>query len=172
MIINFYPDSDNPGFDKAAKEYEKIWQEERDKIVAAIEKVSGLRFKEKVINAVTYGEISYSIPLMLQSNISIKHKRGTIVHELCHRLIVGNNIRLNVGFEDKNWNLEVHKHVDLILYDIWIELYGRDFAKKEIDYEISLWTGKDVSPYKLAWDWATKMSKEQRQKEFKKYLQK
>lgn len=170
MVINFYPESNNPIFEKAAKEYATIWKEEGDKIVTAIEKISKLKFKEKIVNALTYGEISYSLPLQLQSNISLEHKKGTLVHELCHRLIVGNDIRLNVSYEDKNWNLEVHKHADLILYDIFIELYGENFARKEIEYEISLWTGKDVSPYKIAWDWATSMTKEQRAEEFKKYL--
>lgn len=170
MIINFYPEQNNPDFEKAAGEYAKIWKKEGNKIVSVIEKVSGLKFKEKAINALTYDEISYSVPLQLQSNISLVHKKGTLVHELCHRLIVGNDIRLDVGYEDKNWNLEVHKHVDLILYDILVELYGEGFAKKEIEYEISLWTGKDISPYKIAWEWATSMTKEDRQKEFKKYL--
>lgn len=170
MIINFYPEQNNPIFEKAAREYAKIWEKEGDKILVAIEKISKLKFKERVINALTYGEISYSVPLQLESDISTKHKRGTLIHELCHRLVVGNDIRLDIGYEDKNWNLEVHKHVDLIMYDIFIELYREDFANKEIEYEISLWPGKDISPYKLAWDWALSMTKEERQKEFKKYL--
>ena len=44
MIIKFYPESDNPVFEKAAREYAKIWQKEGDKIVTAIEQISGLKF--------------------------------------------------------------------------------------------------------------------------------
>ena len=62
----------------------------------------------------------------------------------------------------------IHKHIDLILYDIYVELYGENFAKKEIAYEISLWTGKGISPYKIAWDWVLSMTKEKRQKIWKK----
>lgn len=172
MIINFYPEQNNPKFEKAAREYEKIWKEEGQNITAAIETVSGLRFEEKIINALIYNEVSYSVPLQLQSDISLEHKKGTLVHELCHRLVVGNNITLNVGYEDANWNLEVHKHVDLILFDIYTKLYGDDFAKKEVEYEISLWTGKGISPYKIAWDWALKMTKQGRQNIWKKSLKK
>ena len=170
MKINFYPESDNPDFEKAAKEYRLIWEKEGDRIRSAIEKISGLKFKEKIINAVTSDYISYSIPLKLQSDLSIENKGGTLVHELCHRLLVGNNVRFDFSYEDKNWNMEIHKQVDLILYDIFVELYGEKFAKKEIEYEISLWDMKGISPYKIAWDFALSMTKEKRQKEFKRYL--
>jgi hypothetical protein len=68
--------------------------------------------------------------------------------------------------------MAIHKHIDLILYDIWVDLYGEKFAKEEIDYEISLWNGKGISPYKTAWDWALKMIKQERRQEFQKYLPK
>lgn len=169
MIINFYPESDNLEFEKAAKEYRQIWGKDGARIAAAIEKISGLKFKEKIINAVTCDDVSYSIPLKLQSNISFENKKGTLVHELCHRLLVGNNVRFDFAYEDPNWNMEVHKQVDLILYDIWVELYGEEFAKKEIEYEIGLWTGKGISPYKIAWDFVLSLNKNERAKEFAKF---
>jgi len=171
MVINFYPEQDNLKFEKAAKEYQKIWEEEGERITKVIEKVSGLRFKEKVINAIIYDEISYSVPLKLQADLSTQHKKGTLTHELCHRLVVGNNIKIKSGKTYNSWTMAIHKHIDLILYDIWVKLYGEDFAKKEIEYEISLWTGKGISPYKTAWDWALGMTKEQRHDEFQKYLE-
>jgi len=172
MQINFYPEEDNPEFEKAAEEYAKIWKEEGNKIVTAIEKVGELKFKEKIINAIIYNEISFSVPLKLQANNSMEHKKGTLTHELCHRLVVGNNITLKSGKTYNSWTMAVHKHIDLILYDIYVELYGETFAKKEIAYEISLWTGKGISPYKTAWDWALSMTKEERQKLWKKILSK
>jgi hypothetical protein len=172
MLINFYPEQDDPKFEKATEEYQKIWNEERERITKVIEKTSGLQFKEKVINAIIYDEISYSIPLKLQVNLSTQHKKGTLTHELCHRLVVGNNIKIKSGKTYNSWTMAIHKHIDLILYDIWVKLYGENFAKKEIAYEISLWTGKGISPYKIAWDWALKMTKEQRQKLWNKSLKK
>lgn len=170
MIINFYPESDNPDFEKAAKEYAQIWKEEGEKIATTIEKISGLKFKEKVINALTFADVSYSVPLQLSSSDSLEEKKAGLVHELCHRLIVGNDIKLKGEVTNENWNLKVHKQVDLIIYDAWVELYGKDFANRMIESEINLWTGEGISPYKIAWDWALAMTKEQRAEEFKKYL--
>lgn len=170
MVINFYPDSDNPEFEKAVEEYAKIWAEDGDKIVETIEKISGLKFKEKFINAIVFDDVSYSSPLALNGTIPTEHKKGTIVHELCHRLLVVNEIKWE-DLKGKNaYYLLSHKPVDLILYDAWVELYGENFAEKEKEYEIGLWIGKDTSPYKVAWDWALSMTKEQRAEEFKKYL--
>jgi hypothetical protein len=170
--INFYPEYDNPELEKAAKEYGEIWEEEGNRITRAIEKISGLKFKEKVINAIIYDEISYSIPLRLQAGISENHKRGALVHELCHRIVVGNNIHVKARKTYTGWNTDIHKHIFLILYDVRIKLYGVELAKKEIDFEISLWNGKGISPYKIAWDWALAMTKEERQKLWKISLKK
>lgn len=170
LQINFYPESDNPVFEKAAQEYQQIWNRDGEKIQTAIEKISGLKFKEHLINALTFGNVSYSVPLQLQSDITLENKKGTIVHELCHRLLVGNNVRFDFGYDHPSWNLEVHKQVDLILYDIWVELYGEEFAKKQIDHEISLWIGKDISPYKVAWGWILSKTKEERKAEFRSYI--
>lgn len=172
MKINFYPEYDNPKFEKAAEEYSLIWIQEGKKIIKVIEKVSKLKFKEKIINAIIYGEVSYSRPLMLQYNLTIQDKKGTLVHELCHRVLSGQgyDLKFKNKITNKNYDLESHKIIDLILYDIWIKLYGEKFAKEEIRLEISLWTRKEVSPYKIAWDWALKMTKEERAKEFNKYF--
>ena len=172
MQINFYPEQNNPKFEKAVEEYSELWQKEGKKITETIEKVSGLKFKEKVINALIYNEISYSLPLQLQAGLSIEHERGIITHELCHRLIVGNDAKFKKLPKDPfKWNIEVHKPVMLILYDVWTMLYGEDFAEKEVAYEISLWTHGEISPYKVVWDWALAMTKAERKKEFRKYFQ-
>ena len=172
MQINFYPESDNLDFEKAANEYKEIWKQEGQRITEVIEKISELKFKEKDINALIYGDISYSSPLQLQAAISLTHKKGTIVHELCHRLLVANKIKWEKIKGKNGFNLLTHRPVDLILYDIWVDLYNKEFAKKEVAYEISLWSHGGVSPYKIAWDWALGMTKEQRHEEFQKYLQK
>jgi hypothetical protein len=170
MQINFYPERDNPEFEKAAEEYEKIWEKEGNKIIKTIEKISGLKFKEKIINAIIYNKISYSVPLKLQADISIEHKKGTLAHELCHRIVVGNHIHVKTRKTYTGWNADIHKHIFLILHDILVELYGDNFAKEEVKFEISLWNGKGISPYKTAWDWVLSMTKEERQKLWKKSI--
>lgn len=172
MKINFYPEHDDPRFEKAAKEYAKIWNEEGESIIRILEKLSGLKFKEKFINAVVYEDkISWSHPLKLDYNISNKLKRGLLVHEMIHRLFKSNSSKkLKIPFNKKNYTLDVHKVLDLILYDAWVELFNEKFAKDHIKYEISLWTGKGVNPYKIAWAWTLSMTKAQRIKKFKKYF--
>ncbi len=171
MQINFYPESNNPKFEKAAIQYNKIWEKDGKKIIRTIEKVSGLRFGEKVINAVTFGGNSVSIPLELKSEVPIKNMKGTLVHELCHRLIAGNNAHIHYSEDRYKYFIEYHKPVTLILYDIWIELYGKDYAARQIEYEMSsVWKGKAISPYKIVWVWALGMTKEEKQKKFKKYF--
>ncbi len=169
LKINFYPESDNFVFEKASIEYTKLWEEEGTGMQKTIENISGLRFKEKIINALVFDDVSYSVPLQLTANITLERKRGALVHELCHRIVVGNNIEVKSGKSYNSWIFAIHKHIDLILYDVWVKLYGENFAKREIRYEISLWTGKDISPYKIAWDWALSMTKPERTKMFRKH---
>lgn len=172
MKINFYPEYDNPEFEKAAREYEEIWNREGEKITAVIEKISVLKFKEKIINSVVYRYISFSHPLSLQADVPSNLKAATLTHELCHRLLAGNEIWPRVKRGHPNHRLEQHKLLDLILYDILIDLFGKKKSDEEIRYEISLWNQEEISPYKIAWDWALAMTREERQKEFKKYLPK
>lgn len=172
MKINFYPESDSPILEKAAKEYSALWKDEGEKIQAEIEKVSGLKFKKKIVNAVTViDDVSYSVPLKLEADTTFQQKRGTLIHELCHRLFVENDdLKIDFDYSDKDWNLKLHKIIDLILFDICANLYGEKFANDLIKTEASLWGEEGISPYKIAWEWALSMTKEQRQKEFEKLL--
>ena len=173
MQINFYPESDNLDFEKSAKEYKEIWKQEGQRITEAIEKISGLKFKEKIINAVISAKTSYSRPLQLQSSLQFNIKKGGIVHELCHRILVANRINWGELPEDSfEWNIAIHKPVMLILYDIWTELYGEDFAKENVAYESTPQKEEKITPYKVVWDWALAMTKEKRHEEFLKYLSK
>ena len=170
MKINFYPERDNTKFETAVKEYEVIWKEKGDKITKTIERISGLKFRENLINALIFDGTAYSVPLRLSSNPLPEIKEGILIHELCHRLLIGNKIKFPMKMTEENYNLEVHKLVNLILFDTWVDLYNEVFANKQIKAEIKIGGDNDKNPYKLAWDWARKMTRDERQKEFKKYL--
>ena len=160
LQINFYPESDKEIFVKAANEYSEIWKRDKQKIIKLIEKYSQLTFKTKVINAVTFEGISHSTPMSLKSSCSSDQKEATLVHELLHRLLVDNNF----WFDKKDsFREEVHKIIDLILYDIWVELLGKELANKSKAIEI----GYGDPTYKKAWDWALSFSKKQRALKFK-----
>jgi hypothetical protein len=160
LQINFYPESNKKEYIKAAEEYQKIWGKEGAKIVKVIEKYSGLTFKTKVINALTFEGISYSMPMQLRSSYNSSRKKAALIHELIHRLLIDNNF----WFKQKNFTEEVHKVIDLILYDIWVDLLGKDGAEDNKKVEISY--GNPA--YKKAWEWALSFSKEERAKKFKK----
>ncbi len=152
MKINFYPDHDDLELIKSAEEYQEIWIKESARIIETIERLTGLKFTENTINAVVIEGVSRSHPLSLRASYPIETKKATLVHELFHRLIPGK--------ED-----EIHKLLDLILYDVWIDLWGEDFAKKQVKVE------SERQPlYKDAWDWALSLTREQRAAKFKELI--
>lgn len=155
--IVFHPDSDQEDYSEIVGEYEQIWKDDGKRIINTIEKYGGLRFKENTINAVVYfGSLpSRSRPLSLRANVPTEIRLGILVHELCHRILAGNKVKIE---------FEVHKVLNLILYDIWTELYGKKFANKVKEWESNLSQGV----YKKAWEWALSFDKITRASKFKK----
>jgi hypothetical protein len=167
LKIKFHPDSDVRDLQVATESYGDIWEKEGEKIVKSIEKVSGLKFKETYINAVVFlAKLpSRSYPLSLKTNLPNERKRATLVHELCHRILAANHIGPPKDqFKTENERvLEVHKILYLILYDVWCDLYGEEFAKKSAQIESGT---EKVNVYKKAWKWALSMNQRQRSRLF------
>lgn len=163
--IVFHPDSDQENYSEIISEYEQIWKDDGRKIINTIEKYNGLNFKEKTINAVVYfGSLpSRSRPLSLRANVPVEIRLGILVHELCHRILAGNKVKIQSN-DDENGSFEVHKILNLILYDIWTELYGKKFANKVKAWESNSRSGV----YKKAWEWALSFDKTTRASKFKK----
>lgn len=164
LKINFYPDSDGTEYVRAASEYQKIWGEEGQRVIKIIEKVSGFKFKEKFINAIIFEGVSSSHPFALRASYPQDIKRARLVHELCHRIIHGNNIKIESSKPEEK-SLEIHKCLDLILYDIWVELWGKEFTNRSVKWESAL-----TPMYKQAWNWTLTLDKNKRSKKFKKFL--
>lgn len=163
MKLNFYPEYDNETFIKSAKAYEQLWSAEGEKIVAAIEKITGLKFVENEINCIVFEGPSYSNPLRLRASYDEFNKKAALVHELCHRIIVGNKAILPNPDEPKV--VSAHRVVDLILYETLEELYGKEFANKNVQIE----SGRSPE-YAQAWQWALDMTPEDRRQKFKKLI--
>jgi len=163
--INFYPESDREKYVKAAKEYTEIWNKSGKKTFKSIEKISGLKFKTKLINAVTYKGHSNAFPLRLRSEYSRIDKEAVLTHELCHRLLDDNHFYF---FDTTNLSQDIHKTIDLILYDIWVLLLGKKCADERVDKEIGY---GDVN-YKNAWEWALSFDKKTRKQKFKEFVTK
>jgi hypothetical protein len=145
--IRFRPESGDPALAAAAEEYQALWEAEGERIVGAFAAVTGLAFAEAEIDAAVYEGPSRSNPLLLRASYDDEAKRGTLIHELAHRLIRGNRARLGLppyqpGNERKN-----HELIDAFLYDVWSDLYGEEFARRRVEAE-SVWQPF----YRQAWE--------------------
>lgn len=144
-----------PGFEAPAQDYRQLWEEEGGRIVAALEAATGHAFPSDRIDAI----VSASPPMASYDGRSIRLKAGyprsymraVLVHELGHRLAL--TLPRRAGMDD-------HRLLYLILYDVWVDLYGREFA------DLMVWIERQIPgayDYAAAWDWALSMTREQRQ---------
>jgi len=151
LAIEFVPESES--FAPATAEYTAIWQEDGDRIVRAMEAQTGLTFEPGPIRAIVFEGVSMSgfrdIPMRMRASYPPATKRATLVHELGHRLLGEVATR---DFED-------HPVLFLFLYDVWVELYGREFADAQVEVESAR---KGIYDYESAWRTALSMSAEER----------
>jgi hypothetical protein len=155
--LTFTPESDK--YVQATKQYQAIWSNEGKKIIEAMESVSGIKFKEKDVQIIVYEGVSYSgyedKPMKLRASYPSNVKKATLIHELGHRL--------NASIP-KTKEIDEHRALFLVLYDVWEKLYGKDFADKAVEVEKSR---KGLYDYDSAWKWALSLSKEERAAKFK-----
>ena len=78
-------------------------------------------------------------PMHLRASYLPDTKKATLIHELGHRL------QSDIFHHDE----DDHKYLFLWLYDVWIKLYGREFADAQVDVE-----RKRGRMYPAAWDFA------------------
>jgi len=154
--INFTPESDK--FAAATAEYLALWKTEGDRIIDAMEKVSGLKFKETEFGAVVFEGVSRSgrpdgSPMKMRASYSAHTKKATLIHEIGHRHISQLTKRPD--------GIDEHSVLFLVLYDIWVDLFGKTFADEQVEVE-----KKRRGPYPAAWNYALGMTREQRKKTF------
>ena len=154
LRIVFQPESAQ--FSVAAHEYEDIWAREGQKITAAMEAASGLKFENRTVKAIVLEAVSSSgyknLPMRLRASYSLETKKATLIHELGHRL------QSDLFHRDE----DDHKYLFLWLYDVWVTLYGREFADEQVAVEKS--RGR---MYPAAWDFALSFTAEQRAAKWK-----
>jgi len=159
VTITFSPEEKTPAFNAAVDEYRAIWSVEGSRIIDGMEKISTLRFPEKSVKVQIYEGPSFSgrggAPMRLRASYQPEEKKGTLVHELGHRM----NAQLRVRPQD----LDEHRLLFLYLYDLYVDLYGKEFADKEVAFGKTL---KGLYDYEGAWNWAMAMSREERLAKF------
>ncbi|HZM94704.1 MAG TPA: hypothetical protein VFB92_14845 [Vicinamibacterales bacterium] len=127
LQLNFTPSADD--FRAATEEYRGIWAREGRRIVEAMERATGFRFEPGPIEVSIYEGTSYSgerggRPMLLRASYAEETKRGTLVHELAHRLAA------DVPFKGDH-----HELIFLFVYDVWVDLWGQEFADGQVRIE-------------------------------------
>jgi hypothetical protein len=152
--IEFVPESET--FAAAVGEYERIWAADAARIARTMQEVSGLTFTDTAITAVVFEGVSSSgfrdTPMRLRASYPLDTKRATLIHELGHRL-------QSPLFRQQD---EEHGPLFLWLYDVWVTLYGKEFADAQVLVE-----KRRRGPYPRAWDDALALSPGERKERWR-----
>ena len=148
-----------PRFENATDRYRSLWNEEGDRIVAALERTAGISFPPAPIEVIVNGRSTMTAldgrTIRFRAGYSRAFAKGTLVHEMGHRLALGLT---------RTAEIDDHRVLYLFLYDAWTDLYGRDFADRMVALERRFANGYD---YDGAWRWALSMNRAQRQSRLK-----
>jgi hypothetical protein len=159
VAIQFEPQSPTEAFVKAAAEYDALWKAEGARMVEAMERITGLKFEERKVKAIIYEGTSFSgsgdRPMQLRASYPAEVKKATLIHELLHRTL---------GRVKTTSEIDEHRKIFLVLYDIWVTLYGKEFADRNVEVESQR---KGLYDYETAWKWALAMSADDRAAMFK-----
>lgn len=79
--------------------------------------------------------------------------------------MIGNGIELPEGgaYQDSHYTYFVHRHIYLFLYDVYVDVLGKEAAAQEVKRE-----SRDHDSYAKAWTWALSMNYDERQAKFMK----
>lgn len=149
--VDFIPA--NAALHYAARAYRSIWEEDGERIVAALEARTCLQFPESSVTATVADAVSHSggpdHPMRLRASYMPDTKQSTLVHELGHRHLWQLVERLD--------GIDGHMTLYLVLDRVWADVWGEDFAARQIRTEVN-W-GTD---YAAAWDWARSLDPQER----------
>jgi hypothetical protein len=142
-------------FAAASGEYRSLWCNEGTRIMAALEAVSGFPYPGGKVEVLVTNSTPMTAfggrSMSLKASYPLYYKRATMVHELGHRLAFT---------MPRTADLDEHRLLYLFLYDVWDDLYGRDYADRMVAIERQIAGRYD---YAGAWDWARAMTRAERQ---------
>lgn len=144
-----------PRFVATADHYRQLWRAEGERIVAALERESGVAFPDRPLEIILRDGRPMTgfgcSAIRLRGTYTGRYATGTLIHELGHCLTAA---------LPRTAEIDDHRALYLFLYDAWTALYGRDFAEEMVKIERRIPAAYD---YSAAWDWALAMTREQRQ---------
>lgn len=140
-------------YEYAARAYRAIWDEDGERIVAALESRTCLQFPESSVAATVTEAVSHSggpdHPMRLRSSYRRDTKKSTLVHELGHRHLWQLVERID--------GIDGHMTMYLVLDHVWADVWGEEFSNDRVQGE-SLWDAN----YAAAWAWARALSSQER----------
>lgn len=143
-----------PRFETATEDYRRIWREDGTAIVAAMEAATGHPFPLAPIEVLVRDGapmISFDGRIIrLRASSRPAYMKATLAHEIGHRLALT---------LPRAPDLDDHRLLYLFLYDVWTDLYGRDFADRMVSIERRIRAPYD---YDAAWTWALSMTRAER----------
>lgn len=162
MKLLIYTDEEK--YNMHCEEYKVIWSLEGDRIQEAFKKILSLSFSEKEIkllinsgkNDSNYSGNSIKENMIFRYNN--RSKIGTFLHELSHRIIMEYSL-LEIA-KNKYNIIDIHELIDLFLYDVIEELYGKAAAKLRVEYESNF----SDKIYLNSWNYALSLTYDKRQK--------
>jgi len=169
ITLTFASQNKNQAFDTATDEYRRIWAAEGGRIIEAMERISTLRFPEKRVHVGIYEGTSFAglrmnkdgIPVGTNGPVRMRAsypgdvKKGTLIHELGHRM--------NVQLRKRPKDIDDHRLLFLYLYDLYEDLYGKEYADAQVAFGRTL---KGLYDYDAAWNWVLAMSRQERLSKF------
>lgn len=139
----------------AAADYQRLWDAQGARIVGRLAALTGLRFAEGPLDALVFEGVSRSHPLRLRASYDEDTKLGTLIHELAHRLVDGHRARVT-SLQPRR-DRDEHELIYLFLFDLWADLYGEAFARRQVEAE-----SQRRPMYREAWEATLKMDREAR----------
>jgi hypothetical protein len=97
--------------------------------------------------------------MWMRASYPSETKKATLIHELGHRHLA--------QVQRRPPELDEHRVLFLILYDVWVHLYGQRFADEQVAVEQRR---QGVYDYQTAWEWALAQSRAARAQRFQAIL--
>lgn len=159
--------TDNKKYNMHCEEYKMIWNFEGERIQKSFEKILTLPFTEEEIKLLinegkdnsNFSGNSIKEPMNFRYNN--RCKIGTYLHELSHRIVIEYSL---LDIAKSKYNIDdVHKLIDLFLYDVIEDLYGKESAELRVQYESNF--EEDI--YSKSWEYALAFTFNKRQEMLK-----
>ena len=151
--MTFTPQSHT--FSEETDAYRRLWADEGQRIIEAMQRVTGLTFIQSHVEAVIFEGPSSSgsrdTPMYLRASYTADEKKSALVHELGHRLIS--------QLSNRPADLDEHRVLYLFLYEAWEALWGGPYADRQVLVESER---RGLYDYETAWRWALSLTRSER----------